>query len=66
VIAQNAMAASQCLRCKLCSQHGSRVLADIVTFYTTTRLHWHAKQVRKDIEKKKTAVKSFRKKSKLV
>ena len=52
------------LKSRLCADHGSLIVAEILVYYICTRLHWHAKTVSKDLLSRKMT-KNNRKKAKL-
>jgi hypothetical protein len=52
------------VRSVLCSGHASSLTAEILVYYISTRLHWHAKTLNKDYASRKKA-KQNRKKAKL-
>ena len=52
------------LRAVLCGAHASALTAEILVYYISTRLHWHAKTVNRDLASRKMT-KQNRKKSKL-
>lgn len=63
-IMEESLPAMIALRSVLCHSHASTLTAEILVYYISTRLHWHAKTVNRDVRSRKMA-KQNRKKTKL-